>query len=224
MSSWLRLEGDLREAAGAPAGEYRYTLHDPTNAALVLTVIAAAPLPTGNTQVTGRLSGALGVPGTFDTIVADVPTEPPRRDPWLLFSVPAILALVVVMGGRVGYPVLRRERTRRMPPGAAPPPRLGRDERSVAEWSGRIGSEIVALDEARRCTVAVVWDPDVCQVTVTDSVDRLIAVRRESLKARVRVCRTDGCRPGVEVHAPTADVTLVFETRAERDRLAASIE
>ena len=49
---WLRLEGDLRAAGRAEDGRYLYTLHDPADDTVSVTVYAPGPLPTGATQVT----------------------------------------------------------------------------------------------------------------------------------------------------------------------------
>ena len=144
MTSWLRLEGELRPvpddvqpASGDVA--YVYTLKRPDQRSA--RGVASSRMhrsSTGHVQVTGQVSGAGAVPGTVSTITADVPTEPTRHDP---------LAAVRPAGGRwrspsssacePGYPVVR---------GDAPPPyRMGPlrpDESLAARWSGRIGSEI----------------------------------------------------------------------------------
>lgn len=218
MTSWLRLEGDLR--AVPDDSQYIYTLHDPHNDGLSVTVVSASRLDTGHTQVTGRISGALSVGDSFATIQADVPTEPARHDPWLLFSLPAILAIPVVVGMRVGYPVVRRD-----PPSRSRPIPLGPDESLPARWCGWIGSESVPVDGMRLCTVAVATDVDVCQLTVTDAGSiRRVSTRRASPKRRLRICRTDGCRPALEIRAPSADLVLALDNGADRDRLAAALE
>jgi hypothetical protein len=40
---------------------------------------------------------------------------------------------------------------------------------------------------------------------------------------RVRLCRIDGSEPALEVHAPTADLLLVFDDHEVRDRLTATL-
>jgi hypothetical protein len=105
-ADWFRLEGDLREAPGAPP--FTYTLHDLTDDSVAVTVVATAALPTGHVQVTGRPDGPW-LPGTFLSIQADVPIEPARHDPWILYAIPALLAIPILVGGIRRYPVLRRE-------------------------------------------------------------------------------------------------------------------
>jgi hypothetical protein len=218
-TTWIRVEGDLREAPGHEA--YTYTLHDTENDALAVTVVSAGPLPTGPTQVTGVISGA-PIEGTVASIQADVPTEPARHDPWLLFSIPALLAIPVVVGARAGYPVVRLEPRRRDGVRSMP---FGPGEPVSARWSGWIGNERVGFNEMRPCSVAVEGDRDVSRVSVTDAqAVRSVAVRRDSQKRRIRLCRTDGCEVAVEVHAPAADLVFVFADAGLRDRFVATVD
>jgi hypothetical protein len=225
MTSWLRLEGELRPVPDdlRPSTidvPYLYTLTDSANDRLSVSIEANAPLEVGHGQVTGRISGAGSVPGTVSTITVDVPTEPERHDPWLLLAVPAILAALIVVGQRSGYPVVRRDRPPRSP---APP--LRPDDSLVAKWSGRIGSDVADRAAMRPCTVAVTTDVDVCQLFVHEAgTARTVATRRASPKSRLRICWTDGCKPALEIHASMADILLMFENVADRDRLAASLE
>ena len=182
MTSWLRLEGELRPvpddvepASGDVA--YVYTLSDPTNDRLAVSVESDAPLETGHVQVTGQVSGAGSVPGTVSTITADVPTEPTRHDPWLLFALPAILA--IPMRGRPANRLSGRAwRRHRLHTAWA---RSRPDESLAARWSGRIGSESAPRDAMRPCTLTVTTDVDVCQVIVADAATaRTVATRRAS--------------------------------------------
>jgi hypothetical protein len=217
-TTWLRLDGDLRDAPGEPP--YTYTLHDPGDNALAVTVVSASPLATGPTQVTGVVSGA-PIADTFASIKADVPTEPARHDPWLLFGVPALLAIPILIGAWAGYPVVRRE----------PRPRRGRrsvlfgpDERVQARWSGWVGNEHVDVSAMRPCSVAIEGDRDVLHISVIDAeAVRSAAIRRDSQKGRIRLCRTDGCDPAVELHGQGADFVLAFADAATRDRFVATI-
>ena len=225
MTSWLRLEGELRPvpddvqpASGDAA--YVYTLNDPTNDRLAVSVESDAPLETGHVQVTGQVSGAGSVPGTVSTIHADVPTEPTRHDPWLLFALPAILAIPIVVGLRTGYPVVRGD-----PPAPYRIAPFRPDESVAARWSGRIGSESAPRDAMRPCTITVTTDVDVCQVKVADAASaRTVATRRASPKRRLRICWTDGCKPALEIHAPAADLLLTLNDVRDRERLATTLE
>jgi hypothetical protein len=77
----------------------------------------------------------------------------------------------------------------------------------------------------RPCAVSVTPDLDVCLVHITEGADvRMVATRRASPKRRLRICRIDGSRPAIEIHAPTADLLIVFDAAPDRDRMAAAIE
>ena len=223
MTSWLRMEGDLRahldDSQYIYTSAYTYTLHDPQDDRRSVTVVSESPLATGHMQVSGRISGAYSVAGSVATIAADVPTEPARHDPWAVLGLLVILAVLVLIGMRVGYPVIRHER-----PSRSRPVPLGPDESLAARWSGWIGNDSVPLDAMRPCTIAVAADVEVCRLTVTDALSsRTVSTRRGSPKRRVRICRTDGCQPALEIHAPSADLVLAFDDGADRDRLATSL-
>jgi hypothetical protein len=217
-TSWLRLEGDLRPAGESSQGELLYTLHDPADDAAAVTIIASGRLPTGHLDVTGRPLGGIRLPGTFEAVYADVPTEPARRDPWPLILSPAGLAFVLLLGARIGYPVMRRER--------AKGPRVtvpGPDEPTAARWNGRIGGDDLPSGEGRTCTVTVARELDKTMLSIDDGIVRRVVVAHASPKVVGRVCRIDGCRPAVEVHAPSADLILEFGSVIDRDRVAAAV-
>lgn len=215
-ASWFRLQGDLREEP--TASPYTYTLHDLADDSRAVTVVADAPLPTGHVEITGRQGGP-SLRGTFLSIQADVPTEPVRHDPWLLFAIPAIIAIVIVIGAMRGYPVKRRDGG-----SAAVVDQLRPGERLSATWGGWISNEAHGLDAMSPCQVEVACDSDVCSMTITD-VDgvRTVPHRRASPKRRIRLCWTSGVRPGLDLHAPAADLVLAFDSEADRDRFARSI-
>ncbi len=216
MTSWFRLEGDLR----ATDGEGRYTIQDPSSSDLFLTVVSAAPLEPGFSEVTGRISGERSVPGSFATLRADVPIEPARRDPWLLYALPALLVIPIVVGASVGYPVVRREGRPQGQPGEP----LPADTAIPAHWAGLAGNDRVGLGDLRPCTVSIARDGDIRRLTISEgAMTRTILVRREAANPRIQLCRVGRCLPGLEVHGQAADVTVVIEERALRDRLAATL-
>ena len=148
-------------------------------------------------------------------------TEPARHDPWLLIALPALLGLLLLLGERIGYPVMRGE-SRNGPLAAAPAARPG--EEIGARWNGQIGSDDLPLGEARACSVAVDDEGEVALVRVRDEGgSAACAVRRATPKVVGRVCRTNGCRPGIEVHGTGSDIVFEFDSAADRDRLAASV-
>lgn len=219
-SSWLRLEGDLQPSDVTTAGYVAYILRDRQNAGLAVTILAPGPMPTGHVEVTGHPLGGVRAPGTFEAFYADPMTEPARHDPWLLMGLPALLGLVLLFGERIGYPVVRGES--RTGPLAVAPLRPG--EEIAARWNGQIGSEDLRLGEARACSIAVDNEGEVALMRVRDEVGtRHVPVRRATPKVVGRVCRTSGCRPGMEVHGTSSDIVFEFDSAAVRDRLAASV-
>ena len=219
-SSWLRLEGDLQPSDVTSAGYVAYVLRDPQNPDLAVTILAPGPMATGHVEVTGHPLGGVRAPGTFEAFYADPTTEPARHDPWLLIALPALLGLLLLLGERIGYPVMRGE-SRKGQLAAAP---LRPGEEITALWNGQIGSEDLPPGESRACSVAVDDEGEVALVRVRDEGgSRNLTVRRATPKVVGRVCRMNGCRPGIEVHGTGSDIVLEFDSAADRDRLAASV-
>ncbi len=215
-ATWFRLEGDLREAPGA--APYTYTLHDLNDDSRALTIVATAPLQTGHVQITGRPDGPW-LPGTFLSIQADVPTEPARHDPWILYAIPALLTIPILVGWIRGYPVRRRE-----DPSTTAVDQLHPGERLAARWAGWIGNERHDFDAMSACTLALDCEPEVCKVTVVDAHgEHTVTHQRASPLRRIRLCRTAGVEHALELHAPAADLFLVFDDVKSRDRFARSI-
>jgi len=170
--------------------------------------------------VTGRLSQGVNSVGNIGTIDVDVPAVPRRDEPFQLILLPALLGIVVAVGLHVGYPVVRRDR---------PPPtrarRLALGEGIRGDWSGRIGSDVVTRDHPTACTVAVAHERDLHVISLTVAgVERTVRMRRSAPVTLVRLCRTSGCRPGVEIHARADDLILTFDDRVARDRFAGALE
>jgi len=212
MTSWVRLEGELRQLPG----DSGYELHDTANDATYLYVIAASPLEVGHVVMTGRISPRQATSGNIGSFVADIPAEPKRNEPFGLILLPAALGVLIVAGRRIGYPVVRHERARII---HAPP--LAAGEPLAPAWSGRIGSQLVAHGAARPCTLTVVREPEFSILTLRDGTDEhTIRARRAVPANRLRVCRLGGCQRGLEIHAQTADLVLAFTDPHDRDRLA----
>lgn len=219
-STWVRVQGELQPAEPWPDGTLRYSMHEPGNEALILTVVSPNPLPTGPTEVTGHISGGVPVERSFGVLLADERYEPPRRDPWALLAIPAIFAIGLVVGGRAHYPVLRPDRAATA--GGSP---LADGQQVTASWSGRIGDLEVPFRRARQCRLSVVADPGVCEVTIADAQGtRTVGIFRSARKQRLRICSLRGSVPGVEAHGPGLDLLFAFDDRATRDRFAGALE
>jgi hypothetical protein len=216
VTSWVRLEGELRPF---PNSDSIYELHDTANDALYVIVITNEPITLGHTVLTGRLSPRDAPTGNIGSLDPDIPPVPKQNEPFGLILLPAALGVLIVLGRRLGYPVIRRQRR-----SGVQASRLASGERLVGRWSGRIGGEIVAVDAARPVSIGVTAGPDVHELSIRDDqADRLVRVRGSLAVPLVKVCRIGGCDPGVLIRAQNADVVLVFDGREDRDRLVSTL-
>jgi hypothetical protein len=217
MTSWVRIEGDLRPPEGG-FGEL-YELHDLKDPDLYLILSNASTLPQGHTIVTGRISPRRAETGNVGTLIADVPAVPKANEPFAVILFPAALGAFVAMGINIGYPVRRHEgrftsAPRPLPPGA----------QVAVRWSGRIGSLMVAREKSIEAVVSVESEPDRFDLTIEDAAaSHVVRTRRPAPATRVRLCRIGGCEPALEIHAAIADLLLTFTDHELRDRLAATL-
>jgi hypothetical protein len=219
-TTWVRLEGELVEVKNANGSVYHlYAEGDPEH---YIIVTAPVPLDVGHVVLTGHLSlGAQGA-GTIGFLDADVPPVPRRDEPFQLILLPAVIAILIAVGMRLGYPVIRRDRRPRSQAAALPT-----GATLAAGWSGRIESQVVAHGQPIACAISLAPDPKLPELSdlVLDASGASWSVRlRRSAPTRpIRSCRLGGSKPGVEIHAQTADVVLVFDDLATRDRLLATL-
>jgi hypothetical protein len=222
MTSWGRLEGELRRTKSAFGGLYE--LHDSVDPALYVIVITEADLPDGHAMVTGRVSPRRALTGNVGSIDADVPAVPRVDEPIWLYLTPGIIALLILVGMRVGYPVIRGDRRSEFFVA-----QVADGEPIRVQWSGRIGREVVERADARPGTVAVAPAPDATQMddlTLVDDVasaTRTTRLRQHAAVREVRLCRISRTDPGLELHPAAADIVLTFADRTERDRLVARL-
>ena len=218
MTSWVRLEGDLR-VREAGIGKL-YELHDLKDDSLFVFLSSAESLPPGHEIVTGRISPRRATTGNIGTLIADVPAVPKANEPFAVILFPAALGVFVAMGINAGYPVRRHEGSWR----AAPRP-LQPGASVAVRWSGRIGSKTVSPEAPIAADVTVEGEPDRFDVTIAaPGATHVVRTRRPAPATRIRLCRIGGCDPGLVLHAPTADLLLVFADRDVRDRLAATLQ
>ena len=224
MTSWVRLEGDLR---AYPNSDSLYELHDVQDPSLYVIVISDTPLTLGPQVMTGHLSANEGsTTGNIGSLEPDIPPVPKQNEPFAIIWLPAAIAIVILLGRRIGYPIVRRERPKLL---HAPP--LAPGESVRAARSGRIGSDEVPPAEAIACDVEVRRGDDSHELILTDEPEsgheqgpvHVVRVRRSVPIVRLRICRILGCSRGVLVHAQAADLVLVFSDRAERDRLVTTL-
>lgn len=222
MTSWGRLEGELRKTV--TKFNTLYELHDTKDPGLYVIVITDADLPEGHTIVTGRVSPRRVPTGNVGSIAADVPAVPRVDEPLWLYLTPALIALIIALGLRVGYPVVRADRRSEFFVAQA-----ADSEQVAVRWSGRIGREVVERAEARPGTVTVSPAPDATEMddlTIADTSggdNRTTRLRRHAPVREVRLCRLSGSEPGLELHPAASDIVLEFSDRATRDRLVARL-
>lgn len=224
MTSWVRIEGDLRPY---PNSDSVYELHDTADPSLYLIVISDTPLPLGQQVVTGHISPTTGeTTGNIGSLDPDIPAVPKQNEPFAIIWLPAGVAAMILLGRRIGYPVTRRERSKLL---HAPP--LSPGERLRAKRSGRIESDEVSHADAIECEVEVLRGDESHELVLADDgqstgarpAQQVVRVRRSVPVVRLKVCRTTSCDPGVLIHAQAADLVLVFRERSARDRLVTSL-
>ena len=223
MTSWYRLEGDLRKAPGPQP--LLYELVDPADGTSYVNVLAPSPLSLGHTTVTGSLSatgpGPNGYVGWMD---ADPVAEPRQDDRFWLILIPGLVGLLIALGLWLGYPLVRPDRRGRAVVGPNDPVRPAPSDGVPAAWSGWIRSESASVAEPRPCIVTVTPGPDVAQLTVADGgVERPVPVRRGGAARRVRIWRLRRGDPGLDVRGAGGDIVLVFDDAVLRDRVGAAL-
>lgn len=159
-TSWGRLQGDFRIVESVSGTQLEW--HDPSRDDRYVIVFADHPPPEGPAMITGQVSQHQAATGNVRTIVADDPVVPPVDEPIWLYLTPAVLAIVIAIGLRLGYPVKRRDRATPSarvgaPPTGGVPPAANHapSEPVPGDWSGRIESVAVARDRPLACTIAV---------------------------------------------------------------------
>ena len=219
MTSWVRVTGDLELTDTGAI--YFYRLHDPDNERHYIVVTSRAPLETGRVFVTGRVTAGSSTSDNVGSIdEADVPPIPKRNEPFGLILLPAGLGTALIIGRRVGYPAIRRER-----PSRDATPGLAQGARVPARWSGRIGNEVVAHAAAEPCTLAVRSDPDLSHLSIVDArAERTVSIRRHTPPVwRIRACYVRHSEPGLEIHSQSSDLVVVLDDSATRDRLLTTL-
>lgn len=223
QTSWGRLKGDFRTVESAAGTQFE--LHDPDKDDWYVIVFTDKPPPDGRAMITGQISPHRATTGNVGTIVADDPPVPPVDEPIWLYLTPAVLAIVMAVGLRIGYPVIRRDSTEQRGVGA-PAQAPATSEPIRGDWSGRIEGVVVAHDRPLACSIAVapVPDlPDLADIEISEP-DRTqtVRIRRATPLRSVRLVRLGGSHPGLEIHASTADLVLSFDDRRDRDRFLAA--
>lgn len=245
VGTWVRLSGNVVAIEGSPTGEEGSfaLLADRINPlhSVVLQGDIASVLG-DRTNVTGHLVEAAvtidpkklpieaTVAGTPPNIVPDrvvnldVAPKGERGAPWLLAIPPLILALLVWIGGRTGYPVFREsfEVDVLVTP-------LAPGERVPAAYGGRIGPNSANLGDPAGVLLMVRRGPAGNVLTAQPLSDAgpepaPVPIGGGWTSGRTGYVYTvTETVPAMTVRSEAVEATLLFASTSERDRVAALI-
>ncbi len=224
MTSWYRLEGDLR-SANNPVQPFLYELVDPADGTSYVNVLAPAALALGPETLTGTISATgPGPNGYIGWMDADAVAEPRQDDRFWLILIPGVIGLLIAFGLWLGYPLVRPDRRGRAASTPSDPVRPAPSDGVPAAWAGWIRSESAPVADPRPCVVRVTPGRDVGRLTVEDGGDeRPVPVRHGGAARRVRIWRLHRGDPGLDVRGAGGDIILVFDDAVLRDRVGAAL-
>ena len=242
---WVRLSGRVVPLRQSPTGETgSYGLLVDADNPLRAVVIEAErrPAATASTQVTGLVTGAgvifeedLPIEATMaGTPPRVVPTalvrldpvpKPPRQMWWPLAIPPALLAALLIIGARAGYPIFRP--TTEVDVLARP---LAAGERVPSAYGGRIGDNERPLTDPGGALLLVRPSPTGSVLTAQPLADDgslppqpvLIGGSWTSGKVGL-VHTTTETVPALVVRSELVNATFLFSRNTERDRVAALV-
>ena len=242
---WIRLRGRIVPLQASPTGEPgRYALLvDEDNTLRAVVVRSDARLDeAASTQVSGFLTPATvvveedlpieaTVAGTepivvLDQIVAlDAVPKPERQVWWPLAIPPALLAILLLVGVRAGYPVFRP--TTEIAVLVSP---LAVGERVPTAYGGRIGPDVRPLSDPGGALLLVRRGPNGSLLTAQALADdgglapAPVLIGGSWSSGRVGAVHTlTETVPALEVRSELVDATFLFARNSERDRVAAMI-
>ena len=242
---WIRLRGRIVPLESSPTGEPgRYALLvDEDNTLRAVVVRSDARLnAAASAQVSGFLTPAAvvveedlpieaTVAGTEPIVVGDqivtldaVP-KPERQVWWPLAIPPAILAILLLVGVRAGYPVFRP--TTEIAALVSP---LTVGERVPTAYGGRIGPDVRPLSDPGGALLLVRRGPSGSLLTAQALADdgglapAPVLIGGSWSSGRVGAVHTlTETVPALEVRSELVDATFLFARNSERDRVAAMI-
>jgi hypothetical protein len=242
---WIRLRGKVVPLRDSPTGERGSfaLLLDADNPLRAVVVEGEDPLEgTERTQVSGVLAPATvaveeEVPisattaGTPPRVVSDQmigldpAVKPERSVPWPLAIPPALLALVILVGVRAGYPIFRP--TTEIDVLVSP---LGVGERVPSAYGGRIGPNERPLTDPGGALLLVRRGPKGSLLTAQPLSDdgsvapAPVTIGGSWTSGRVGAVHTvTETVPALEVRSELVNATFLFARNAERDRVAALV-
>ena len=243
---WVRLQAHvivpLSEAPTDERGRYGL-LVDETDELQAIVIRSDEPISTAqSTAVTGRLADAsvavdeelpieATVAGTPPTVVPDrlleldPVTTPVRVVLWPLSILPLLLAAMLLIGARVGYPVFRS--TTEIDVLTGP---LGPGERLPTAYGGRIGPNVRDLADPGGALLLVRRGPKGNLLTAQPLADdggvapAPVTIGGSWTSGRLGYVHTvSETVPALVIRSELVDATFLFARRTERDRVAALI-
>jgi hypothetical protein len=244
-SGWVRLQGRVVPLTESPVDEPgRYGLFvdaaDTLQAIVVRSGQQVARAP--STSISGHLAGAIVAVEEDLPLEATVFGAPPAIVPnllvqlddaamparvvlWPLSILPVVLAVILVIGAVVGYPVFRR--TSEVDVVSSP---LAPGERVPAAFAGRLGPEVRELADPGALLIVVRPGPNgnvlTAQPLSDDERPAPPPVRIGGGWARGRigwVYTVSEAVPALRLRSDLIDATLLFAKTGERDRVAGLI-
>jgi hypothetical protein len=244
-SGWVRLLGrvvPLTEPAVGEPGRYGLFV-DAADTLQAIVVRSGGPIThADSTAITGHLTGAIvaveedlpleaTVFGAPPAIVQNLLVQlddvemPARVVLWPISILPLVLAVILVIGAAVGYPVFRR--TSEVDVVSSP---LAPGERVPAAFAGRLGPEVRDLADPGALLIVVRPGPNgnvlTAQPLSDDERPAPPPVRIGGGWARGRigwVYTVSEAVPALRLRADVIDATLLFAKTGERDRVAGLI-
>lgn len=242
---WIRVRGRIVPLQASPTGEpgEYAVLVDEDNTLRAVVVRSDTRLDAAaSAQVSGFLTPATvvveedlpieaTVAGTepkivLDQIVAlDAVPKPARQVWWPLAIPPAILAILLLVGVRAGYPVFRP--TTEIAALVSP---LAVGERVPTAYGGRIGPDVRPLSDPGGALLLVRRGPTGSLLTAQALADdgalapAPVLIGGSWSSGRVGAVHTlTETVPALEVRSEMVDATFLFARNSERDRVAALI-
>jgi len=243
--AWVRLSGNVVELETSPTGaEGAFALLADRINPLRSVVVEGdiRPLLGEQTNVTGRLTEAIvvidtdelpieaTVAGTPPTIVndrvvlLDAAPKAERVSLWPLSILPLLAAILVFIGGRIGYPVFRESFEVDVLAGP-----LAAGERVPAAFGGRVGSNRAELSEPGAVLFMVRRGPKGNVLTAQPLAEAGPAPAPVTIGGGWTSGKTGYVYtvtetvPAMVVRSAEVDATFLFAKPSERDRIAALI-
>ncbi len=248
--TWVRIEGRAFPLATSPTGEPGdYALLVDADRLLRAIVVRApqafADVPPEEVEIQPYSGRLLALPAVVDTealpieateagtppqVVADRIVEldavakPERSVLWPLGILPLLLAVVLVVGARVGYPVFRQ--TKEIDVLAAP---MGVGDRLPAAWGGRIGPNWSDLADPFGALLIVRRGPTGNVLTAQPLAEQGPAPAPVTIGGGWSTGKVGYVHalnetvPALAIRSELVDAIFLFARTAERDRVAALV-